>query len=178
MKKKRNPIRWTSEADAELAHLLEKRWTYRQIAKHMGRTFNSVKCRCHQLGLKATHRDDFWSREAIDFLVDHYRRQGWTAERIGEQVGRSASSVFKKANLLGLTDPETDYKAKPEPLQRQALLLAARDYTLLEIAEALNVSRDWARRVINASPYYRRLYKDRESFRRSHGQQQRRRAAA
>jgi len=161
---------WTSEEETALATMLSEGKTLRQAAETLGRSYSSACCKSGYLGLKTSHRTDYWSRDSIDTLCATYRQPGWTADRIAEEVGHSADAVYKKAKTLNLDNPSVCYQCKPEETDRQVIILASQDLSLREVGRRCGVSRDYARTVIARSAYHARRRKARESMRRAEGQ--------
>lgn len=99
-----------------------------------------------------------WSREALDFLADHYGQIGWSAPRIAEQIpgpARTVTAIHKKAQYLGLCRAEnTGQWRHSRAVHEDVYDLAVLDYTDREIADAIyeqhgeKVSPKWVRDVM------------------------------
>lgn len=72
-----------------------------------------------------------WSKEEKQFLRKHYRKM--TATKIGDQLGRTRSSVMRQASVLGLAKP------KRTKWQIEADAMLENGYTNAEIAKATKI---------------------------------------
>ncbi|MDY7116576.1 hypothetical protein RAN53_09455 [Halomonas sp. SSL-5] len=175
MRKPKTWVAWSPEQDEQLETLVLEGVTHRQIAAMMGRPLESIRSRCKHRKIRKP-RDDVWSDEQMDFLILHYGRHGWTFQRIANELPgeprRTRLACKDKAVRLGLTEGNSrGHTQKLPPIYvERCLMLAMQDLTTPEIAERLGVSPAWAARTINASPYHRERYRERESLRRGYGQ--------
>jgi hypothetical protein len=61
-----------------------------------------------------------WSDADIRFLRHHYRKPGWSARRIADELGRTRNEVIGKANRMGLTSPKRAEGLPPASRNRPA----------------------------------------------------------
>lgn len=161
--------RWTSAEEQTLRDMWAAEHTVSAIAKKLKRTRASVSGRLAKLGLFGGRMAPrkVWSREEIDFLLAHYRKPGWTAAKIADHLGRSASTVYEKARYFGAADPDTDYKTKPREIDQKIITLAMADTSTSEIAERLGCSAGYVWKVMKARPALHKRWKQREARRRA-----------
>ena len=73
------------------------------IAEMVGVSDTTIwKLAKRQCGYQPSPAPPEWDTRAINFLVDHWKRPGWTASRIAPKVGRTRNAVIGMAHRLGL----------------------------------------------------------------------------
>jgi len=107
--------RWTEE---EIEFLKENynKMLYRDIAKILGRTVNSVRSKALKLGLTKREASE-WSDEEIEYLKRNYHVK--PLSEIIRKLQRSEKSIIHKAQRLGLSSPK---EPNGRELQLQALI--------------------------------------------------------
>lgn len=146
--------RWTPDEDDRLRELYSQGLTLREIAKRLGRTRPSVQGRMAKKGYyggRAPERRP-WTRDELDFVIEHYRQPGWTAQHIADTLGRPVKAVRGKAAYFGLTDASQDYKTKPPGTDERIITLAMADTPTSEIAKAVGCSPGYVWLVLKRRP--------------------------
>jgi DNA-binding Lrp family transcriptional regulator len=98
MKMKPDTAKWTLEEDARLAALAGARATV--IAAELGRSFNAVRVRLRQLGLRTRHPNT-WSTEEEKKLRKLYSKK-LPVSKIAEKLGRSYKAIVSHAQKMGV----------------------------------------------------------------------------
>lgn len=83
---------WTEQEVTYLKSSFGK-LTYKQIARHLGRTGPAVKCMATRLGL--SRRNDKWSHEDVEFLKRSYPHE--SIANIAQQLNRSEAAIRARA---------------------------------------------------------------------------------
>lgn len=91
--------RWTTEEEDYIRTHKDTK-TYREMAKHLGRTMDSVKART-QVMFPKSEVGGIWTQERVDFLKQH--GDSMPALEIAQQLGMKYPTVHKKLQQLGLS---------------------------------------------------------------------------
>ena len=107
---------WSQKDDDNLKFLLKQnKYDYSYIAGNLGRTEGAVKRRIYDLNLKdwpVRRPNRAWTKEDVDTLKS-MRSDGYSFERIGEALGRTASSCNGKyERILNPHWTTRDFKEK------------------------------------------------------------------
>lgn len=102
---------WTENEKMMLAELVQKGVKRRDIAKEMGRSFDSVSRQVSRLGLSKKRKKKVlpptvksrpWTVQEIEYIKSHWLRK--SNEEIGTELNRSKNAVTTKAVALGLSE--------------------------------------------------------------------------
>lgn len=98
---------WSPEDDEVLQEMFSAEFGDEEIAIRLGRTLQAVAQRRSSMGLlrqrsgREAGRTDVWT-DADDNVVRYLFTRGWSDERIGEAVEKTACSVKDRRQTLGL----------------------------------------------------------------------------
>jgi hypothetical protein len=76
--------------------------SYKEIAKKIGRSTNSVRQHCSKMNFRK--QVDDWSPKEVEYLCNEYSKENLNLDEISKNLNRLKSNVCKKARKLGLTD--------------------------------------------------------------------------
>lgn len=162
--------RWTASEEAEVARMVAEGMRHVDIGAAIGRSKSAVCSRIKHLGLQGKRKGVNWSRAELDFLSDHYHRDGWSAEAIGAAMGRTERAVYHKAQDIGIADIGYRYNAAPKDSIQRMVVMVSQGASIQEVATALGVSHNWVSIHLDERPHLKRQWLRRESERRSEGQ--------
>lgn len=93
---------WNKEEEKNLIEYMSKGMQYKDIAKAMGRSIESVKHKAYALEVSESRATEpkKWSKDEEDYLIRFYNKRG--IDFIANKFKRSISSVKYKAYRLGL----------------------------------------------------------------------------
>lgn len=166
---------WTASEEEALARMVAEGIRQQDIGKALGRSTSAVCSRVRDLGLQSKRKGSVWSREELDYLCDHYLKDGMSAEEIGARLGRSVRAVYHKAQYLGLTDISHRYNAAPKDAIQRMVVMISMGATIRQVADELGVSGNWVSIHLDERPALKRRWLKGEAQRRSEGQTNRRR---
>lgn len=92
---------YTPEVDARIIAMLKSGMTHKEIAKEIGVSTPSVSSRILRLnGGRKRYGGAFFYTPAQDAVIREMRKQGKSYREIGEQLGKSKDSVWKRAKVI------------------------------------------------------------------------------
>ncbi|AZA49580.1 hypothetical protein EG346_15955 [Chryseobacterium carnipullorum] len=107
--------------------------TNNEVAEQLNRSYQAVKIKRLELGIKAKSEIDYWTDQEIVFLS---KNRLLSNKEISEKIGRTEQSVSLKRNRLGLSQLSKNY----DEFEIEYLIVNYHEKTTKEIAEFLGRS--------------------------------------
>jgi hypothetical protein len=120
----RNHKAWTSVEDEKLTKMKSRQYSFRSIAKVLGRKTKACKMRYTSLiesgrvtpKTKVAHngRGRTWTQSEADALIKNYGKM--SDEVIAKSLNRTTTAIMHKASKLGLTNTNPKHVGRPKKI--------------------------------------------------------------
>lgn len=153
---------WTAKQDADLIRMWDEGVELCDIMEKLGVTRHQIRKRLEKIYPDRQKRGlprRKWQRWEVDFLVDHYRKPGWTQKRIAEHLGRTVLMIDSKADQIGLRG-EMHRNAKPRHVVNMVLKLAAQNKPANYICIQTGVSKVTFYEILKRHPVHHKKWKE------------------
>lgn len=93
---------WTAGEDEDLGRLMAKGASHVLIARMLGRSYDAVRTRAKNLGLRMGRRPEPWTAQLDRALAD-CSDSGWTLAEAAEELGMTLNEVVVRSTELNLS---------------------------------------------------------------------------